>query len=601
MYLMLFLIFGIFSVAGCGKWFSTSKPTITRAIPANVATGVYTNIKMAAIFSEEMDPTSINDTTFIVIQGDTVVPGSIAYTGVTAVFTPASFLTANTVYTVTIKSEVKNLEGNAMANDYIWTFTTGATSDLIPPTITLADPADLSISVATNIKVAATFSEDMDPLSVTASTFTLSKGTTPVLGTVALAGMTAIFTPTTYLEANTLYTATITTGANDMAGNALVTNYVWAFTTGDSPDLIRPTVTLVAPLTNAQNVPSNSSINATFSEHMFPLTITNLNFLVVGSTAVTGVVTYDPITNIATFNPDDDLDASTTYTATISTGVKDLAGNTLAVNYVWHFTTGTGVMPIAVQLGLIAPYGMFGGIAGMTNTGNLTVINGDTGSMTTHNSDITGFHEGSGTLLTDDTYTDTLGTDSGSVTGQIYTCTNSTKGPNVAAVAPNPECTIAINSHLAGIAAFNTLALMPSDGVLAANLAGTTIYPGVYTNSSSVMVQGGDVTLDALGDANAVFVFQIGSTLTVGGPGIAFPQSIILINGAKAKNIFWQVGTSATINAAGGGTMEGTIIAQTALTFSTVAMGTPLVLNGRALSLTAGVSMNNTVVNLPTP
>ena len=142
---------------------------------------------------------------------------------------------------------------------------------------------------------------------------------------------------------------------------------------------------------------------------------------------------------------------------------------------------------------------------------------------------------------------------------------------------------------------------MPSDGTLAGNLANTTIYPGVYTNSSSVMIQGGDLTLDALGDINAVFVFQIGSTLLVGGPGVAAPQSVLLINGAKAKNVFWQVGTSATINAAGGGTIEGNIFAQTAITFSTNAMVTPVTLNGRAISLTAGVNMNNTIINLPTP
>jgi hypothetical protein len=143
---------------------------------------------------------------------------------------------------------------------------------------------------------------------------------------------------------------------------------------------------------------------------------------------------------------------------------------------------------------------------------------------------------------------------------------------------------------------------MPSDGVLAGNLAGTTINPGVYTNASSVLIQGGDLTLDAQGDANAVFVFQIGSTLTVGGPGAAFPQSIILAGGAQAKNVFWQVGTTATINAAGGGTMVGTIIANSGVVFSTAGNGAPpLILVGRALSLISSVTMVNTVVNVPLP
>src|ERR1019366_6928681 len=79
----------------------------------------------------------------------------------------------------------------------------------------------------------------------------------------------------------------------------------------------------------------------------------------------------------------------------------------------------------------------------------------------------------------------------------------------------------------------------------------------------------GDLTLDGQGNANAVWVFQMATTLTVGGPGAAFPRSVNLINGAQAKNVFWQVGTFATINAGGGGTMVGTIISQAGAVFST--------------------------------
>jgi hypothetical protein len=108
----------------------------------------------------------------------------------------------------------------------------------------------------------------------------------------------------------------------------------------------------------------------------------------------------------------------------------------------------------------------------------------------------------------------------------------------------------------------------------------------VYTApSGSLLIEGGDLTLDAKGNANAIWVFQMASTLTVGGPGATAPQSIILAGGAQAKNIFWQVGTAATINAGGGGTMVGTIIAQAGVTFSTVGNTTITTLNGRALSL----------------
>jgi hypothetical protein len=89
--------------------------------------------------------------------------------------------------------------------------------------------------------------------------------------------------------------------------------------------------------------------------------------------------------------------------------------------------------------------------------------------------------------------------------------------------------------------------------------------------------------------------------LTVGGPGAAFPQSIVLAGGAQAKNVFWQVGSFATINAAGGGTMVGTIISQSGASFSTVGNTTPVTLQGRVLSLGASVTLVDTVINVPAP
>jgi hypothetical protein len=91
------------------------------------------------------------------------------------------------------------------------------------------------------------------------------------------------------------------------------------------------------------------------------------------------------------------------------------------------------------------------------------------------------------------------------------------------------------------------------------------------------------------------------TSLTVGGPGAAFPQSVHLVNGAQAKNVFWQVGSAATINAAGGGTMVGTIIASSGASFSTAGNVDVVTLNGRALALHASVTMVNTHVNVPAP
>ena len=90
-------------------------------------------------------------------------------------------------------------------------------------------------------------------------------------------------------------------------------------------------------------------------------------------------------------------------------------------------------------------------------------------------------------------------------------------------------------------------------------------------------------------------------TLSNHGPGAAFPQSVILVNGAQSKNVFWQVGSAATINAGGGGTMVGTVISQAGVAVSTPGNVTVVTINGRVLSLGAAVTLVNTVINVPGP
>lgn len=276
--------------------------------------------------------------------------------------------------------------------------------------------------------------------------------------------------------------------------------------------------------------------------------------------------------------------------------------------------TGTGVPGIVI----IAPqpttasylsvplqrYGILGGSAGMTNTGNQTVITGsggataDIGTTATTTSSITGFHDS----VPSDSYTETVGVNEGNVTGKIYTCTTSTTGPTNAIVNA-ASCTAATTARADALVAYNALVAQPvGPNPGAGNLANLTLAPGVYTAAAgSFKMEGGNLTLDAQGNANAVWVFQMATTLTVGGPGAAAPQSVILTNGAQAKNVYWQVGSAATINAGGGGTMVGTIISQAGVAISTAGNAAASTLNGRALSLGASVTMVNTVINVPAP
>ncbi|GAC1534594.1 MAG: hypothetical protein NVS2B4_14970 [Ramlibacter sp.] len=253
--------------------------------------------------------------------------------------------------------------------------------------------------------------------------------------------------------------------------------------------------------------------------------------------------------------------------------------------------------PAAVALASAAPFGAFGGSAGITNQGVNTVINnggiGTTGASTL----VTGFHDaGPGC-----TYTET-GANVGNVTGGIFTAA---PPPTVSCPTEGTAATFstAQQARADALTAYNALVAKPAGAAAGAgtgNLAGLTLAPGTYTSApGSFMIQGGNLTLDGQGDLNSVWVFQMATTLTVGGPGAAFPSSVILANGAQAKNVFWQVGSAATINAGGGGTMVGTIISQSGAAISTPGNVALVTINGRVLSLGASVTMVNTVINVP--
>jgi len=326
----------------------TTAPTVSSTVPAVSATGVASNANITATFSEAMDPLSINTAAFTLKQGTTPVSGTVAYAGTTATFNPDASLAFSTVYTATMRSGVEDLAGNNLVSDKVWSFTIGVAPDTTAPTVSSTVPVDTTTGIAVNADITAIFSEAMDPLTITTTTFTLKQGTTPVTGTVIYGGTTATFNPSSSLGYSTVYTATITTGAKDLADNALAANKVWTFTTGAAPDTTAPTVLSTIPTTSATGVLISSDITATFSEAMGPLTITTATFtLRQGLTAVAGTVTYAGTT--ATFNPDSNLAGSTVYTAMVSTGAQDLAGNALAANKVWTFTTADIAAPTVLS------------------------------------------------------------------------------------------------------------------------------------------------------------------------------------------------------------------------------------------------------------
>jgi hypothetical protein len=132
--------------------------------------------------------------------------------------------------------------------------------------------------------------------------------------------------------------------------------------------------------------------------------------------------------------------------------------------------------------------------------------------------------------------------------------------------------------------AYNNAASRPTNGSAGTDLAGQTFTPGVRNASSSLLLSSGSVTLDAKGDPNAVFIFQIGSTLITGSN-----TTVQLINGAQACNVFWQVGSSATLGT--GTRFVGTIMASATITANTAAT-----IHGRLLAQTAAVNLDTNTI-----
>jgi hypothetical protein len=535
-------------------------PTVISVTPPIGAPAICPNTIVTATFSEGMNPLTIDGATFTLTgPGTATVAGVVSYdvSSDTAIFTPSSSLALSTLYTATITTGAQDLLGNALASNVVWTFSTGANPCLPPaPPVSVTPPIG-SAGICPNAVVAATFPQAMNPATLNTTTFTVTgPGTTPVTGAVTADATNKIFTftPASNLALSTLYTATITTGAQDAFGNALATDYVWTFTTAAAACAPPPppTVISVTPLNGAAGVCPNTVATATFSEAMEPSTIDTTTFTLTGPgvTPVSGAVTLDGTDKIAAFTPSVALTLNTLYTATITTGAQDPSGNGLASNYVWSFTTATLACQAPVPLGSAANFEVLAGST-VTNTGPTIITGGDLGLSP--GSAVTGFPPG------------TL------VPPAVMHITDPT-----AAQAQLDLTTAYVYS-----AGLSNAAVLPGD------MSGLTFTPGLYKTSSTVMLSAGSVTLDAQGNANAVFIFQIGSTLTTIGS-----TQVILAGGAQAKNVFWQVASSATLGT--NSIFMGNIISLQAITLDTGAS-----LTGRALARNAAVTLDSNTVTAP--
>lgn len=369
-----------------------------------------------------------------------------------------------------------------------------------------------------------------------------------------------------------------------------------------------PTVTSSNPTSGNQFVTTSTSgvansgklITATFSLAMNSTTINASTFTLApvgGSVLTPASVSYNAATKVATLTTTSALLPNTSYLAIITQGVATTAtGATIGCSYAWNFKTAASAVtePPPVNLGLATSFAI-ASAAGVTNTATapLSHINGD--------------------VVLDPTATcNAVAIDAA---GGFGACAGSAPTLNGTVISPlyNTGVTSgAIKADL--LAAYNSIlpANLPGATVLGCGTIGTgggagagvgcagnaTLPPGVYISATaSTIGVTGVLTLDGQGDTNSQFIFQAPSALTTaaGAPGVPGSQ-IVLINGAKASNVFWQVGSSATIGTYA--IFQGNVLADTTITMGTSATSCGRLLAG-AVTASGAFVFDTNVVSLP--
>ncbi|NCN43970.1 MAG: hypothetical protein COZ36_10305 [Piscirickettsiaceae bacterium CG_4_10_14_3_um_filter_44_349] len=469
--------------------------------------------------------------------------------------------------------------GNEVPTAVEDTTTTTGTNDTTTSTdsssVTETAPANTAINVPLNQKVVVTFSESMDASTLTTASFTVTgKDEAALVGTVVYDAdsKTASFDPDRNFTASTVYTAMITTQAKTATGTALASNVTWSFTSGAATavDTTAPTKVSTYPVDTATDVPINRNVTATFNEALDPATVSSSSFtLKQGTTAISGTVSYS--NKVATFDPTNDLAASTTYTATISTTATDLVGNALAANLVWTFTTGAtanvakGPAPVNLR-----------------TAGDFVILT-KTGITNVHTSAITGNIGAS--PITAAAMDNVFCTE---ITGTIYGANAAYTGSGAITCFKGDSAsnTLVANAVLdMGTAYTDASGRTTPDftELHAGDVSGQTLVPGLYKWGTNLIINAGNVTLN--GGANDVWIFQIDGDIVQ-----ASNTSVLLTGGALAKNVFWQVAGGTGVSIDTNAVFEGVIMAEKAINVKTGAT-----VNGRLLSQTEVTLQSNTV------
>ena len=331
-------------------------PVVISINPADGAVNPPITSTVTAKFSEPLDSNTVNEDTFVLMNGSSRIYGSVHYDSslYAATFTPDSALDNNVIYTVILSTGIKDLSGNSLAEVFNSTFTVLSTP--ASPTVKSVNTGNGGEIFPVDGSITVEFSEAMNPDSINTNTFIVFNGNSAVSGTVSYDASTnkAIFTPDNPLNYTTSYTVNLTTGISSASGVSLTDDITWAFTTVNPPDVTAPTVMSVDPADGVSNPPAASAVTVRFSEPMNGTTINTDTFMLMnGSAVISGTVIYNSLLREAIFTPVSAL-WNNVYTVKLTTGIKDISGNSLASEFKSTFTivsTGTNPAVKAVNTG----------------------------------------------------------------------------------------------------------------------------------------------------------------------------------------------------------------------------------------------------------
>lgn len=336
----------------------TTAPSVVVVSPPDSAAGISPDVTVAATFSRPVDPATVttgSSGTFRLIgPGSVAVAGAVSVYGLEAVFVPGAPLQNNTLYTATITTGVKDLAGRALTQQKVWSFTIGAAPDLTKPTVLSTTPAAGGVGFPLSNPITALFSEALDPLSITRSSFLVLNGAYSVSANVEYNALTRVATmlPDAPLDPGVTYVAVLLSSITDLSGNRMAANKEWSFTTELTGLPVLPATDVLIPYDGETDLPLRTSVGAIFNKAMLQSTINTSTFtLTKGAVPVAGTVSYNPVKHQATFIPTDALDQETVHTATLTTAITDTVGVPLQNTVTWSFTTAP-LPPVLVTCNL---------------------------------------------------------------------------------------------------------------------------------------------------------------------------------------------------------------------------------------------------------